>query len=74
MCYGRRQSGLYERHVNVKGRESRYSAVEVISQADVDIAHFAFSRLLVAPIREHFEQLFDGDQQAGHGGFDGGVL
>lgn len=73
MWYGWRQSGSYERHVDVVGREGGHGAIEVVPQTDVDVAHLTFRGLLVAPFRERFEELFDGYEEAGDGCFDGGL-
>ena len=47
-------------HVNPEGSERSHCRVEVVSEADIDIADIVFVDDLFAPLRERLEEDLDG--------------
>lgn len=60
--------------VDADGAEGPTCYVELIAQADVDVADLALGSGATGPHGKGLEELFGGDKQVGDGLFDGGEL
>ena len=64
---------MYAPHVDAEAAEGRDRGVEVVSQADINVANLVLVDDLFAPLCEGLEEDLDGHQQSCHGGLDGGL-
>ena len=63
----------HARHFDIKGGERSHRCVEVIAQADVDVADLILRELEVAPHCEGLEELLYSHEEPCDGGLDGGL-
>ena len=60
--------------IDADGVEGATCYVELVAQADVDVADFRLGGLVARPLGEGFEELFGGDEEVGDGFLDGAEL
>lgn len=53
----------HARHIDIKCSKRSHSRVEVIPEADVDVAHLFLVHFVLAPLGEGLEKLFDGNKK-----------